>query len=79
MIREYVLAPELSMEIECTKCGLTMRYEPNNVYTGFGANITLGQTVTWTYSDAFKQPLDVWRNGACFNENNEDDTVKQEE
>lgn len=67
VITQYAMMPEVSMEIQCTKCGLTMQYDSEMVYAISGQSIAIGQTVTWSYRDSYKQPIDVWNNGFNFN------------
>jgi predicted nucleic-acid-binding Zn-ribbon protein len=52
------------MEIQCMKCGLTLRYETDMSYTLYGKSIVFAPSITWSYaSDNYKSAAEAWNAG----------------
>ena len=52
-----------TVEIQCTKCGLTLYFESERAWTPGGAHTTLGANATWSYRDwENKSSIEAWNN-----------------
>ena len=71
VISKLMLRPEESVEIQCTKCGLTMSYDSEMVYSVSGESMTLSSQIVWTYRGPAKSAIDVWNDGICIGKREE--------
>lgn len=52
-----------AMEIQCTRCGLTLYFNSEYAWTPNGVRIVLGGDITWSYRDReSKSAIEAWNN-----------------
>jgi len=52
------------VEIQCMKCGLTLKYDADVVYPLHGSSITFSPNITWSYaSNDYKTVAEAWNAG----------------
>jgi predicted RNA-binding Zn-ribbon protein involved in translation (DUF1610 family) len=52
------------VEIQCVKCGLTLKYDADVAYLLSGESITFAPNITWSYaSDNYKTVAEAWNAG----------------
>lgn len=55
------------MEIQCMKCGLTLKYDVDVVYPLHGSRIIYAPNITWSYmGNDYKTVAEVWNAGVTL-------------